>query len=98
MQNYLVFSWHWPDDDSLLWLQNHPELQDQLAAENAPQTATPTPTASPTPTATPTATPTQRGSQRHHTRGAEAHAACGLLRLAFVPSDGTFADSGSTAC
>jgi hypothetical protein len=50
MHNYLVFSWHWPDDDSLLWLQNHPELQDQLAAENAPQTATPAPTATPTPT------------------------------------------------
>jgi len=29
----LTFSWRWPRDNSLLWLQNHPELQDQLRIE-----------------------------------------------------------------
>jgi hypothetical protein len=35
MKGYLVFSWAWPPDDPSLWLANHPELQQQLAAENA---------------------------------------------------------------
>jgi hypothetical protein len=33
MTGYLVFSWRWPDTTPSLWLQNHPELQAQLAAE-----------------------------------------------------------------
>jgi hypothetical protein len=33
MSNYLVFSWRWPDSMPSLWLENHPELQDQLAVE-----------------------------------------------------------------
>jgi hypothetical protein len=35
MSNYLVFEWRWPDNDSSVWLANHPELQSQLATENA---------------------------------------------------------------
>jgi hypothetical protein len=35
MEGYLVFSWAWPPDDPALWLANHPELQQQLAVENA---------------------------------------------------------------
>jgi hypothetical protein len=35
MKGYLVFSWAWPEDDPSLWLANHPELQQQLAIENA---------------------------------------------------------------
>lgn len=35
MEGYLVFAWHWPRDDSSLWLANHPELQAVLAEENA---------------------------------------------------------------
>jgi hypothetical protein len=35
MEGYLVFAWHWPDCDSSVWLANHPELQAQLALENA---------------------------------------------------------------
>jgi hypothetical protein len=35
MEGYLVFSWAWPPDDPTLWLANHPELQQQLALENA---------------------------------------------------------------
>jgi hypothetical protein len=33
MSSYLVFSWRWPDSMPSLWLENHPELQDQLAVE-----------------------------------------------------------------
>jgi hypothetical protein len=33
MSSYLVFSWRWPDGTPSLWLENHPELQDQLAIE-----------------------------------------------------------------
>jgi hypothetical protein len=35
MEGYLVFSWQFPDDDPALWLANSPELQVQLAVENA---------------------------------------------------------------
>jgi len=35
MKGYFVFAWHWPANDSTLWLANHPELQAQLAEENA---------------------------------------------------------------
>jgi hypothetical protein len=35
MKGYLVFAWRWPSGTSSLWLQNHPELQVQLAVENA---------------------------------------------------------------
>jgi hypothetical protein len=35
MQGYLVFAWRWPPWDSSLWLAAHPELQRQLANENA---------------------------------------------------------------
>jgi hypothetical protein len=35
MSGYLVFSWRWPRDDPKQWLGNHPELQAQLAKENA---------------------------------------------------------------
>ena len=35
MQGYLVFAWRWPDDEPENWLANHPELQAQLAKENA---------------------------------------------------------------
>jgi hypothetical protein len=35
MSAYLVFEWRWPSADSSLWLANHPELQSQLATENA---------------------------------------------------------------
>ena len=35
MEGYLVFAWAWPSWDSSLWLANHPELQQQLAVENA---------------------------------------------------------------
>jgi hypothetical protein len=35
MEGYLVFAWHYPDCDSSVWLSNHPELQAQLALENA---------------------------------------------------------------
>jgi hypothetical protein len=34
MEGYIVFAWHWPDNDSSLWLANHPELQAQLDVEN----------------------------------------------------------------
>lgn len=34
MEGYFVFAWHWPANDSTLWLANHPELQAQLAVEN----------------------------------------------------------------
>jgi hypothetical protein len=34
MRGYLVFAWRWPSGTSSLWLQNHPELQRQLATEN----------------------------------------------------------------
>jgi Calcineurin-like phosphoesterase len=37
MDGYLVFAWHWPDGQESLWLANHPELQSQLAVENARQ-------------------------------------------------------------
>jgi acid phosphatase type 7 len=40
MLAYLVFSWRWPDSTPSLWLENHPELQDQLSIENS---ASPTP-------------------------------------------------------
>jgi hypothetical protein len=35
MEGYFVFAWRWPDDEPSLWLENHPELQAQLAKENA---------------------------------------------------------------
>jgi hypothetical protein len=35
MEGYLVFAWRWPDEEPSLWLANHPELQAQLAVENA---------------------------------------------------------------
>jgi chitodextrinase len=35
MVDYLVFSWRWPDNDPSLWLENHPDIQDALAQENA---------------------------------------------------------------
>jgi hypothetical protein len=35
MEGYLVFSWRWPDDQPSLWLANNPQLQAQLAKENA---------------------------------------------------------------
>jgi hypothetical protein len=35
MEGYFVFAWRWPDDKPSLWLANHPELQLQLAKENA---------------------------------------------------------------
>jgi hypothetical protein len=35
MEGYLVFAWHWPACDPSVWLANHPELQAQLALENA---------------------------------------------------------------
>jgi hypothetical protein len=35
MEGYFVFSWRWPDRRPALWLANHPELQAQLAKENA---------------------------------------------------------------
>jgi hypothetical protein len=36
MLGYLVFSWRWPQnpDEPTFWLENHPELQAQLAIEN----------------------------------------------------------------
>jgi hypothetical protein len=34
MLSYLVFSWTWPDGTPSLWLENHPELQNQLKLEN----------------------------------------------------------------
>jgi hypothetical protein len=34
MLSYLVFSWRWPATDATLWLENHPEVQDQLKIEN----------------------------------------------------------------
>jgi chitodextrinase len=35
MEGYLVFAWRYPDDMPANWLANHPELQSQLALENA---------------------------------------------------------------
>jgi hypothetical protein len=35
MSGYLVFDWHWPDRAPGLWLAGLPELQGQLADENA---------------------------------------------------------------
>ena len=35
MSGYLVFQWRWPSGNPELWLANHPELQSQLAEENA---------------------------------------------------------------
>ena len=35
MEGYFVYAWHWPDLQPSLWLANHPELQAQLAIENA---------------------------------------------------------------
>jgi hypothetical protein len=35
MEGYLVFAWRWPPERPDLWLANHPELQAQLAKENA---------------------------------------------------------------
>jgi hypothetical protein len=35
MEGYLVFAWHFPDDNPSLWLANNPALQRQLAIENA---------------------------------------------------------------
>jgi hypothetical protein len=35
MEGYLVFAWRFPDDMPENWLANHPELQAQLAVENA---------------------------------------------------------------
>jgi hypothetical protein len=35
MEGYMVFSWAWPPGDRSLWVANHPELQEQLAVENA---------------------------------------------------------------
>jgi hypothetical protein len=35
MEGYLVFAWRFPDDMPQNWLANHPELQAQLAVENA---------------------------------------------------------------
>lgn len=34
MQDYLVFAWEWPKDDSALWLANQPDLISQLTTEN----------------------------------------------------------------
>jgi len=34
MKSYLVFSWRWPDSTPSLWLENHLDLQSQLAIEN----------------------------------------------------------------
>jgi hypothetical protein len=34
-EGYFVFAWQWPDDEPSQWLANHPELQAQLAKENA---------------------------------------------------------------
>lgn len=35
MSSYLSFAWDWPSGTPSLWLENHPELQLQLAQENA---------------------------------------------------------------
>lgn len=62
MLSYLVFAWRWPDSDPTLWLENHPEVQDQLKIENGiGATSTPTPTPTSTPISTPTPTPTPTG-------------------------------------
>jgi hypothetical protein len=34
MSSYLVFSWRWPAGTPSLWLENQPQLQDQLKIEN----------------------------------------------------------------
>jgi hypothetical protein len=34
MTGYLVFAWRWPADTPSLWLENQPDLQTQLKAEN----------------------------------------------------------------
>jgi hypothetical protein len=35
MIGYLVYAWHWPKNNSALWLANHREVQQQLAIENS---------------------------------------------------------------
>lgn len=35
MEGYLVFAWRWPPGRPGLWLSNHPQLQTELARDNA---------------------------------------------------------------